>query len=137
MSSDVFTWIVKHYSLETHDHKYFTVVHIPYSSLSVLRPGGVRANSTKTVPCEVKYKTMNWIQRAQDTVKLWSIMEKIKNVFPGKFIEWVPSRFWEKRKTPHYMESLNYVTLCMYHLPPTRTQQGKYSLHRYKSYSIC
>jgi len=116
--------MVKHYSLETHCHKYFTVVHIPYSSLSVLRPGGVRANSTKTVPCEVRYKVMNCIQRAQDTVNLYSIMEKIKNVLPGKFIEWDPSRFWEKRKTPYYMESLSDVTLCMYHFPPTRTAEA-------------
>jgi hypothetical protein len=30
------------------------------------------------------------------------------------------------------MESLSYVTLCMHHLHPKRTQQAKYSLHRYK-----
>jgi len=76
---------------------------MPHSSLSVLRPGGLRPNSTKTVSCEVKYKAMNWIQRAQDTVKLYNIMEKVKNVLSGesvKFIEWVSSSFWGEKNTP-------------------------------------
>jgi len=53
-----------------------------------------------------------------------------------KFIEWVTSSFWKKRKkkTPYHKQSLSYVSLCRYHLTPIRIKQQKniYSIHRYK-----